>query len=77
LRPVVLGDLTLLPDEREARYRRARITGPVSVLLRGACGLRERGRTLVVEGAGDRALLSGTRVRLEHGQRLEVRCERR
>lgn len=70
---VRLHDMTLVSDERSVRYRRARIDGPAVVLLRNAFGSRQRGRTLVVENAGDRAQMSGTRVRLQRGQRLVIR----
>lgn len=70
---VRLADLTIVADERSARYRRARIHGPAVVLLRGAFGFHEHGRELVVHPGGDRALMSGTRVRLQAGQRLVVR----
>lgn len=70
---VRLHDMTLVSDERSVRYRHARVNGPAVVLLRNAFGSRQRGRTLVIEDGGGRALMSGTRVRLARGQRLVIR----
>lgn len=68
-----LGDVAVVPDERATRARRAVVRGPASVLLRHGFGSRQRGRALIVEVAEDRPQMSGTRVRLQRGQRLVVR----
>jgi hypothetical protein len=67
------GDVTLVPDERSARYRRARIKGPGRVLLRYPARARRRGAVLELEQTSDRPLWRAKRVALKPGQRLVVR----
>jgi TcpE family len=72
---VRLGDLTITPDERSARYRGAAISGPATVLLR--CpphgwmqGLRRR--RLHVRQLPGPPLFVAKQVRLKAGQRMVV-----
>jgi hypothetical protein len=69
---VSLGVVALVPDGREARYRRAVLHGPVSVVLRYPAGARAHGGTLRIRQLSARPLLRGRRLRLEEGQRLVV-----
>lgn len=70
-----IGDVTLAPDERFARYRAAVIEGPSVVLLRypsyGWVGKRRRAALHVRQRPGP-PLFAGKRVRLKAGQRLVV-----
>lgn len=68
-----VADLVVVPDERSPRMRPAVIRGPASVLLRHSFGSRQRRRTLIIEPSGERARMSGTRVRLQRDQRLVIR----
>jgi hypothetical protein len=68
-----LGEVALVPDERSASYRRARIEGPGMVLLRFPARTRARGKTLTVEQTSRRPMVRGTQVTLRPGQRLELR----
>lgn len=68
-----LGDLTVVADERCARYRRARIIGPGVVLLRYPAATRQRGSTLCVTPAGAEPMWCGKRVLIAPGQRVVLR----
>ena len=68
-----LGDVALAPDESAARYRRSRIEGPATVLLRYPAHARRRGRTLELRSAGERPMWSGKRIALRGGQELRFR----
>jgi hypothetical protein len=68
-----LGELALVPDERGAGYRSARLKGPATVLLRyppeGWVKGRRRPELHVSQLAGP-PLFVGKQVRLEDGQRI-------
>jgi hypothetical protein len=70
-----LGDITLIPDGASARYRKAVIDGPATVLLRyppsGVVRRRLRPK-LHVEQLPGPALFIGKRIRLRAGQRMVV-----
>jgi hypothetical protein len=72
---VRLGDVTLVPDERSARYRSAVISGPATVILRypphGWMRGRKR-RTLHVRQLSGAPLFVGRQVRLKADQRMVV-----
>lgn len=68
------GDLTLAPDERGPRLRRALVIGPAGVLLRYPGAGRERRDRLVIEQTSDRPLWRGKTVALKPGQTLQVRA---
>jgi hypothetical protein len=70
---VELADIALAPDERSARYRRALITGPASVVLRYPARAQRRGRTVELAQSSRRAMWVGKRVELAPGQRLRLR----
>jgi hypothetical protein len=72
-----IADVAMVRDERSTTYRRAVVRGPAVVLLRGAFTARQRGKTLRVGADRDSHLVSGQRVRLREGQRLEIECARR
>jgi hypothetical protein len=70
-----LGEATLVPDERTARYRAAWINGPAEVLLRCPFAHRVRGRrrpTLHVRPLAGAPLFAGKQLRLRAGQRMVV-----
>jgi hypothetical protein len=67
------GDLTLVSDERSARYRRARIDGPARVLLRYPASARRWGSRLEIKQASARPLWRAKQIELQRGQRLTVR----
>lgn len=73
---VRLADIAVLPDERGARYRRAVIEGPATVLLRyppfGRVKTRGRRAALHVRQLPGPALFVGKQVRLCAGQRMVV-----
>jgi hypothetical protein len=73
---VSLGDVALLADERCARYRRAVITGPVTVLLRyppfGHVKGGRRSPALHVRQLPGPPLFVGKQVRLGDGQRMTL-----
>jgi hypothetical protein len=72
-----LGEVTLLPDERTARYRAALIEGPAELLLRRpfSHSVRRRRRpTLHVRPLAGPPLFAGKQVRLRAGQRMVVRA---
>ena len=74
-RVIRLGELTIVPDERTARYRSALIVGPADVLLRHPFSHGVRGRrrpTLHVRPLPGAPLLTGKRVQLRDGQRMLV-----
>jgi hypothetical protein len=70
---VRLDGIAIVPDERCARYRRAIVKGPTTVLLRypsfGAIKGRRRAALHVSQLAGP-PLFVGKKVRLEGGQRI-------
>ena len=70
---VRLDDVTMAPDERGSRYRRAQLVGPGEALLRCAFAARQRGRTLHVTSTGHQSMALGKRVMLEEGQRVTLR----
>ena len=74
---VVLGDVTFVPDERCARYRRARVIGPGRVLLRYPAQAWQTGRVLHIEQTGEEPAFVGSQVTLHAGQRLEFHAARR
>lgn len=67
------GDITVVADERSARYRRARINGPASVLLRYPARAWRRGAALHMEQTSQRPLWRAKRIALRPGQRLVIR----
>ena len=71
---VRLTDVPIVPDERAARYRRAVIEGPATVLLRyppfGRVRASRRGRALRVRQLPGPPLFVGKQVRLKAGQRI-------
>ena len=69
----LFGDVTLVGDERSARYRPARIDGPARVLLRYPATARRRGRRLEIEQASARPMWRAKRIVLQRGQRLVIR----
>jgi hypothetical protein len=72
---VRLGDITLVPDERAARYRGAVIKGPADVLLRYPPHGYVKGKrrpALHVSQLPGPPLLAGRHVRLLAGQRMVV-----
>ena len=70
--PVVLGQVTFVPDERGARLRPAVVHGPARLVLRYPTRLRERGRTLHITGEDGPPLWRGTEIRLKPGQKVVV-----
>jgi hypothetical protein len=69
----VLGDVTLVSDERRAWLRRAVVHGPGTVLLRYPFDARARGRALHVRRRPGAPRWRGKEVRLGRRQRLVVR----
>jgi hypothetical protein len=70
---VRLGDITLVPDERAARYRDAVIKGPAEVLLRYPPHGYVKGKrrpTLHVSRLPGPPLVVGRQVRLRAGERM-------
>jgi TcpE family len=71
---VRLADVAIVPDERAARYRRAVIDGPATVLLRyppfGRMRASGRRRALRVKQLPGPPLFVGKQVRIKAGQRI-------
>jgi hypothetical protein len=72
-RRAIFGDLTLAPDERGARYRRAQVRGPAVVVLRYPVRARARGATLRLEQTSTLPMRRGKEVALRAGQRVVFR----
>lgn len=70
---VVLGPVTIAPDDRGARVRRAVIAGPARVLMRYPFTVREGWRTLHVTPEPGRPHWRGKEIVLERGQRMVIR----
>lgn len=70
---VVLGAVTIAPDERAARLRPARITGPADVVLRYPVAVRTRRGTLRLTALAGPPLWRGKQVHLAEGQRVTIR----
>lgn len=68
-------DVVLVPDERSARYRRARIVGPARVMVRyPAAGWRSRlgRRTAHIERTSEVPMFRGQLLEVQDGKRLVV-----
>ena len=72
LGPALIGDICVAPDERSARYRRARITGPAVVVLRYPVQARRSRGRLELRQTGKAPLWSGRRVAVAKGQEVGV-----
>jgi hypothetical protein len=70
---VNFGEVAFAPDERAARYRRARIEGPCEVVLRYPAAAERKGRTLRIRQTSERPMYRGKQIALKPGQRLVVR----
>jgi hypothetical protein len=68
-----LEEIAVAPDERAGRYRRARVDGPATVLLRFPCRGKRRGRRLALRQTSRRPLARGKLLALRPGQTLELR----
>lgn len=68
-----LGDVIVAPDERDVRLRAGVVEGPAVALLRLPVDAQQRGRTLVLEQAGDLPQFRGHRLVLSADQRAELR----
>jgi hypothetical protein len=69
---VVLGPVTVAPDERAARLRPAIIEGPATVLVRYPFRAEPRGRTLRVRPEAGPPQWRGKEIRLGEGQRVVI-----
>jgi TcpE family len=68
-----LGEIAIAPDERCGRYRRGRIDGPATVLLRYPARGRRRKARLALRQTSARPLGRGKLIALRAGQTLELR----
>ena len=68
-----LGEIAIAPDERCGRYRRGRIDGPATVLLRYPARGRRRKARLALRQTSARPLGRGKLIALRAGETLELR----
>lgn len=68
-----LHEFVVVPDERDVRYRRGRVDGPATVILRQHATATPRGTRLDVVAADDQPAYRGRRVSLRRGQRVVFR----
>ena len=72
-RPTVLDDLPVVPDEREARYRRGSGSGDGPVILRQDAEVARTRSTLTVVPPAERPRYRGRRVALKSEQKVVLR----
>jgi hypothetical protein len=72
-RPALLAALTLAADERSARYRRAVVRGPATILVRYPARARPRGATLRLRQTSTVPLRRARTIEVGSGQRVVFR----
>ena len=70
---VRFGQVGFFPDERAARYRRAKVAGPAEVVLRYPASAERRRSTVFIEQSSGRPMWRGKRIALKRGQWLVFR----
>lgn len=72
-RLVRFADVTLAPDERFGRYRRAQVRGPARITLRYPAQARHKGRELSLEQTSEQAMWRGKVLSVPEGARMVIR----